>query len=120
MSIKKQSSSAGGSLETTQLGKLYINNNTLLYVQIVEIAILHTSVPYISLFSLSLSLSAAKPQIKRRGCMECAGCKREDCGTCRNCKDMVKFGGPGRKKQKCALRVCLTYQSNKTALTKKV
>ena len=40
---------------------------------------------------------AEKRQRKRKGCMECAGCKREDCGTCRNCKDMVKFGGPGRK-----------------------
>ena len=37
--------------------------------------------------------------------MECAGCKREVCGTCRNCKDIVKFGGPGQKKQKCVLRV---------------
>ena len=44
--------------------------------------------------------------------MECARCKREDCGTCTNCKDMVKFGGPGRKKQKCALRVCLLQQSD--------
>ena len=38
LSIKKQSSSAGGSLEVTQLGRLYINN-TLLYIQVVEIAI---------------------------------------------------------------------------------
>ena len=57
-------------------------------------------------------LLGEKPQRKRRGCMECAGCKREDCGTCQNCKDMVKFGGPGRKKQKCALRVCLSQQSD--------
>ena len=62
--------------------------------------------------SLPLPLSAAEKPQRKRGCMECAGCKREDRGTCRNCKDMVKFGGPGRKKQKCALRVCLSQQSN--------
>ena len=44
--------------------------------------------------------------------MECAGCKREDCGTCQNCTDIVKFGGPGRKKQKCARRVCLSEKSD--------
>ena len=38
--------------------------------------------------------------------MECVGCKREDCGFCINCKDMKKFGGQGKKKQKCIHRVC--------------
>ena len=33
-------------------------------------------------------------------CGECAACLRQtDCGKCANCKDMVKFGGEGRKKQ---------------------
>ena len=108
LSIKKQSSSAGGSLETTQLGRLYVNNSIrmyvhiLLYIQIVEIAILCASVPSIapfslplspSVLSLSLSLSvflsaAEKPQRKGRGCMECAGCKREDW-------DLYKLRGHG-------------------------
>ena len=35
--------------------------------------------------------------------MECAGCKREDCGTCRDCKDMVKFGGPVGKSKSVLL-----------------
>ena len=43
---------------------------------------------------------------RKRRCMECAGCKREDCGSCINCKDMKKFGGQGKKKQKCINRVC--------------
>ena len=39
---------------------------------------------------------------------ECQGCLREgDCGHCRFCKDMRKFGGPGRLKQKCIKRQCL-------------
>ena len=38
---------------------------------------------------------------------ECEGCLREgDCGHCRFCKDMRKFGGPGRLKQKCIKRQC--------------
>lgn len=41
-------------------------------------------------------------------CGECAACLRQtDCGKCANCKDMVKFGGEGRKKQKCMERRCI-------------
>ncbi len=29
-----------------------------------------------------------------------------DCGSCVYCKDMKKFGGPGKKKRKCAKRKC--------------
>ena len=43
-------------------------------------------------------------------CGECEGCMREgDCGRCRFCKDMRKFGGPGRLKQKCIERQCVKY-----------
>lgn len=52
-----------------------------------------------------------EPEQKRRGrgCGKCEGCLREDCGTCTFCKDKPKFGGPGTKKQKCALRVCSNF-----------
>ena len=41
-------------------------------------------------------------------CGECAAClKSTDCGKCANCKDMIKFGGEGRKKQKCLERRCI-------------
>ena len=41
-------------------------------------------------------------------CGECAAClKATDCGKCVNCKDMIKFGGEGRKKQKCMERRCI-------------
>lgn len=41
-------------------------------------------------------------------CGECAAClKVTDCGRCANCKDMIKFGGEGRKKQKCMERRCI-------------
>ena len=43
---------------------------------------------------------------RKRRCMECEGCKREDCGSCINCNDMKKFGGQGKKKQKCMHRTC--------------
>lgn len=44
-----------------------------------------------------------------RGCGECAGCLRSDCGTCLFCKDKPKFGGPGIKKQRCANRTCSNF-----------
>lgn len=47
-----------------------------------------------------------------RGCGNCPGCLRDDCGTCAYCKDKPKFGGPGRKKQRCSLRVCSNFVSN--------
>lgn len=36
----------------------------------------------------------------------CEGCSLSDCGVCSNCCDMKKFGGPGRKKQRCVKRKC--------------
>lgn len=43
-----------------------------------------------------------------RRCGECAACmKQDDCGKCDYCKDMRKFGGPNKKRQKCRLRQCL-------------
>lgn len=49
------------------------------------------------------------PGIRRRRtrCGQCENCKREDCGECRTCKDMKKFGGAGRMKQSCLMRVCI-------------
>ena len=48
-------------------------------------------------------------QVKKAGlCGTCSGCKTHaDCGKCRMCIDKPKFGGPGRKKQKCLKRKCL-------------
>ena len=40
-------------------------------------------------------------------CRACPNCVREDCGTCKNCLDKPKFGGPGTRKQPCLLRKCL-------------
>merc|ERR1719347_718860 len=34
-------------------------------------------------------------------CGVCDQCTKSDCGQCRNCKDMTKFGGSGKSKQAC-------------------
>ena len=39
--------------------------------------------------------------------MQCEGCLRTDCGTCIYCKDMKRFGGPGKKKKGCIKRICV-------------
>uniref|UniRef100_A0A8C7RBB6 CXXC-type zinc finger protein 1 n=1 Tax=Oncorhynchus mykiss TaxID=8022 RepID=A0A8C7RBB6_ONCMY len=42
-----------------------------------------------------------------RMCGECEPCLRtEDCATCDFCKDMKKFGGPNKIRQKCRFRQC--------------
>lgn len=47
------------------------------------------------------------PRRRRTRCKKCEACKQADCGQCSFCKDMVKFGGPGRAKQTCVMRQCL-------------
>ncbi|ETE69796.1 Lysine-specific demethylase 2A, partial [Ophiophagus hannah] len=44
---------------------------------------------------------------RRVRCRKCKACLQGECGMCHYCKDMKKFGGPGRMKQSCILRQCL-------------
>ena len=37
-------------------------------------------------------------------CGTCDACMVEDCGVCAYCKDMKRFGGPGKLKSRCWLR----------------
>ncbi|XP_069634096.1 LOW QUALITY PROTEIN: F-box/LRR-repeat protein 19-like, partial [Haliaeetus albicilla] len=43
---------------------------------------------------------------RRTRCRRCRACLRSECGECHFCRDMKKFGGPGRMKQSCLLRQC--------------
>ncbi|XP_075784827.1 LOW QUALITY PROTEIN: F-box/LRR-repeat protein 19 [Pelodiscus sinensis] len=43
---------------------------------------------------------------RRTRCRKCHACQRNECGECHFCKDMKKFGGPGRMKQSCLMRQC--------------
>jgi DNA (cytosine-5)-methyltransferase 1 len=43
---------------------------------------------------------------RRRRCGVCEVCQQNDCGKCKACKDMIKFGGSGRSKQACIHRRC--------------
>ncbi|KAK3535409.1 hypothetical protein QTP70_016777 [Hemibagrus guttatus] len=44
---------------------------------------------------------------RRVRCKRCKACRRSECGDCTYCRDMKKFGGPGRLKKSCVLRQCL-------------
>ncbi|KAL2077852.1 hypothetical protein ACEWY4_027356 [Coilia grayii] len=44
---------------------------------------------------------------RRVRCKRCEACLRSECGDCIFCRDMKKFGGPGRLKQTCLRRQCL-------------
>ncbi|XP_043938154.1 lysine-specific demethylase 2A-like [Protopterus annectens] len=52
---------------------------------------------------------AVSSAVRRRRvrCRKCEACLRDECGVCHYCKDMKKFGGPGRMKQSCVLRQCM-------------
>ncbi|KAL4640613.1 lysine-specific demethylase 2A-like isoform X1 [Arapaima gigas] len=66
---------------------------------------------------LSTALVPQRPQkppssmsvLRRRRvrCKRCEACLRTECGDCNFCRDMKKFGGPGKLKQTCVLRQCL-------------
>jgi len=65
--------------------------------------------------SSSRSTATRKPLVgdvtassKQRGprCGECAGCSRDNCGECKFCLDMKKFGGPNKLRQACLMRKC--------------
>lgn len=45
-----------------------------------------------------------------RSCGKCDGCLREDCAKCQFCLDKPKFGGPGKKKQRCEKRPCSNFR----------
>ena len=49
---------------------------------------------------------------RRKRCNSCEGCQRNDCGECSNCRDMIKFGGPGKKKKACIMRKCVNIGKN--------
>ncbi|XP_056625039.1 lysine-specific demethylase 2A isoform X1 [Triplophysa dalaica] len=53
----------------------------------------------------SSSISALRR--RRVRCKRCEACMRTECGNCNYCRDMRKFGGPGRLKKSCVLRQCL-------------
>nr|XP_029518465.1 DNA (cytosine-5)-methyltransferase PliMCI-like isoform X2 [Oncorhynchus nerka] len=58
----------------------------------------------------SSSQTYAAPNCKKRTirmCGECEPCRRtEECAQCDFCKDMKKFGGSNKIRQKCRLRQC--------------
>lgn len=54
--------------------------------------------------------ASKKARKHSRRCGECVACLTEvDCCKCRFCRDMPKYGGPGRMRQKCITRQCLRY-----------
>ena len=54
-----------------------------------------------------VSAGAAWRKIVDFRCGECSNCLEEDCGDCRACKEMPKFGGRRRVKLACINRQCL-------------
>ncbi|XP_072325354.1 lysine-specific demethylase 2B-like isoform X3 [Scyliorhinus torazame] len=55
---------------------------------------------------------------RRTRCRKCEACLRSECGECHFCKDMKKFGGPGRMKQSCIKRQCIAPVLPHTAVCK--
>uniref|UniRef100_A0A672MC20 Lysine-specific demethylase 2A-like n=1 Tax=Sinocyclocheilus grahami TaxID=75366 RepID=A0A672MC20_SINGR len=62
----------------------------------------------------SSSISALRR--RRVRCKRCEACLRTECGDCNYCRDMRKFGGPGRLKKSCVLRQCLAPALPHTAV----
>ena len=54
----------------------------------------------------SLLKNNSKSKQKRRACGVCDNCSKVDCGKCKHCKDMRKYGGENILRQKCIKRFC--------------
>uniref|UniRef100_A0A672YZE9 CXXC-type zinc finger protein 1 n=1 Tax=Sphaeramia orbicularis TaxID=375764 RepID=A0A672YZE9_9TELE len=62
---------------------------------------------FLSLGFISLCIWILIVKRSVRMCGECEPCRRtEDCAQCDFCKDMKKFGGPNKIRQKCRFRQC--------------
>ncbi|XP_077943964.1 lysine (K)-specific demethylase 2Bb isoform X4 [Gasterosteus aculeatus] len=60
-----------------------------------------------SAVKLSAGRGTSGARRRRTRCRKCEACLRTECGECHFCKDMKKFGGPGRMKQSCIMRQCI-------------
>ncbi|XP_010778560.1 lysine (K)-specific demethylase 2Bb isoform X1 [Notothenia coriiceps] len=60
-----------------------------------------------SAVKLSACRGTSGARRRRTRCRKCEACLRTECGECHFCKDMKKFGGPGRMKQSCIMRQCI-------------
>ncbi|KAJ6656616.1 hypothetical protein lerEdw1_003503 [Lerista edwardsae] len=60
-----------------------------------------------SAVKLAANRTTAGARRRRTRCRKCEACLRTECGGCHFCKDMKKFGGPGRMKQSCIMRQCI-------------
>uniref|UniRef100_UPI0035901C94 lysine-specific demethylase 2B-like isoform X2 n=1 Tax=Myxine glutinosa TaxID=7769 RepID=UPI0035901C94 len=58
--------------------------------------------------STAISVASGFGKHRRTRCRRCDACMRTECGSCNFCKDMKKFGGPGRMKQSCLMRQCIS------------
>lgn len=65
-----------------------------------------------SAVKLSASRGTSGARRRRTRCRKCEACLRTECGECHFCKDMKKFGGPGRMKQSCIMRQCIAVSSS--------
>uniref|UniRef100_A0A672JT31 [histone H3]-dimethyl-L-lysine(36) demethylase n=1 Tax=Sinocyclocheilus grahami TaxID=75366 RepID=A0A672JT31_SINGR len=67
------------------------------------------SAPVLPLVPRPVKPSSSISALRRRRvrCKRCEACLRTECGDCNYCRDMRKFGGPGRLKKSCVLRQCL-------------
>lgn len=63
--------------------------------------------------SCEKKLKGCTPKTAMHRCGKCVGCVKSDCGTCVNCKDKKKFGGPGKRKQACKNKKCINMSGKK-------
>lgn len=66
-----------------------------------------------SAVKLAANRTTAGARRRRTRCRKCEACLRTECGECHFCKDMKKFGGPGRMKQSCIMRQCIAVSGRR-------
>lgn len=49
---------------------------------------------------------------RRSACGKCERCLKENCRSCRFCKDMLRYNGPNKLRQRCIERTCMNMLRN--------
>ena len=65
----------------------------------------YSSSACVKLSSITI-LRVSRQKRKQDFLCECSGCLAKDCGNCKHCLDMPRYGGAGKIKKRCLKRKC--------------
>ena len=85
------------------MNKENIEKNTCMHMRYLHSWIVSACL-HCYIFLAGKDLSTGK---RKKRCGSCEGCTAKDCQMCVYCKDMIKYGGLGKRRKSCVQRRCV-------------